>query len=78
MVENRFGMKMCKSILDRNLLMELRSRESQMSFFIFVYRFRFQSAFNSFSVACEAFSDQEQRHFYSSSPPISIKLELLS
>lgn len=76
MGENRVGIMIWKPIHNRNLVMELKSRESKMSLFIFGCRFRFQSAFDSYSVACSAFSEhqqQKQRHFYS----ISVKCKRL-
>lgn len=61
---------------DRKLGMELKSSEREMRLYDTVCRFRFRSAFDSYYVACEAFSEQ-QRFGLSFSVPFGVKIKSL-
>ncbi|XVF12902.1 hypothetical protein REPUB_Repub08aG0159800 [Reevesia pubescens] len=73
-----------KSNQGRNHRMELEYREPQEDMRLIVAfgcRFRFRSAFDSYSVACEAFSEKQQQILSSSSSsssslPIGVKIDL--
>ncbi|KAK6250925.1 hypothetical protein QQP08_011086 [Theobroma cacao] len=69
-----------KSNRGRNNRMELEYRELEKDMRLIVAigcRFRFRSAFDSYSVACEAFSEKQQQILSSSrSLPIGVKIDL--
>ncbi|KAH1075233.1 hypothetical protein J1N35_027561 [Gossypium stocksii] len=71
-----------KSNPGRNSFMELEYPETEEDMRLFVAfgcRFRFRSAFDSYSVACEAFSEKRQQILSSSSSSlhlIGVKLHL--
>ncbi|KAJ0048688.1 hypothetical protein Pint_14844 [Pistacia integerrima] len=56
--------------------MELKSSEREMHLYDTVCRFRFGAAFDSYYVACEAFSEQQHLRL-SSSVAIGVKIKNL-
>uniref|UniRef100_A0A2P2R2P9 Uncharacterized protein n=1 Tax=Rhizophora mucronata TaxID=61149 RepID=A0A2P2R2P9_RHIMU len=79
MVDTRARMNMLRLIEDCYFVRDLESPGPVMGrFFVFGCRFRFRSAHDSYSVACEAFSERQKHQLrFSSSVPIGFEFEFL-